>query len=71
MLHAFFKPELEEFIRANFAATLKENGKEAEALETAKPVCATASDIRGELAKRALPLAPYRASVSHPVRTAA
>ncbi|MGO9475863.1 MAG: rhomboid family intramembrane serine protease [Rhodomicrobium sp.] len=54
MLHAFFKPELEEFIRANFAATLKENGKEAEALETAKPVCATASDIRGELAKEGL-----------------
>jgi rhomboid protease GluP len=54
MLHVFFKPELEEFIRANWAAALKENGKEAEAREAAKPVCATKGEIRDELAKEGL-----------------
>ncbi|MGO9174376.1 MAG: rhomboid family intramembrane serine protease [Rhodomicrobium sp.] len=54
MLHAFFKPAFEEFIRANWAAALKENGKEAEALEAAKPVCATKGEIRDELAKEGL-----------------
>jgi rhomboid protease GluP len=54
MLSLFFKPELEEFIRANLAAALKENGKEAEARAAAKPICATQGELRVELAKEGL-----------------
>jgi rhomboid protease GluP len=54
MLRTFFKPELEEFIRANLAGAQKENGKQAEAIETAKPVCAKKNEIRDELAKKGL-----------------
>jgi rhomboid protease GluP len=54
MLQTFFKPELEEFIRSNLAGTLKENGKEAEALDTAKPVCLKKGELRDALAKEGL-----------------
>jgi rhomboid protease GluP len=54
MLSLFFKPQLEEFIRANLASALKDNRKEAEAIETAKPVCATKGEIRDELANQGL-----------------
>ncbi len=54
MLQTFFKPELEEFIRANLAAAMKENGKDSEARETAKPVCAAKGEIRDALAKEEL-----------------
>ena len=54
MLRTFFKPELEEFIRANLAGAQKENGKQAEAIETAKPVCAKKNEIRDALIKEGL-----------------
>lgn len=54
MLRSFFRPELEEFLRANFAAAMKENGKEAEARETAKPLCLTKGEIHDELVKEGL-----------------
>ena len=54
MLRTFFKPELEDFIRANLAQTLKENGKEAEALETARPICGKKGEARDALAKDGL-----------------
>ncbi len=53
-LQTFFKPELEEFLRANLAAAMKENGKDAEARETARPLCATEGTLRNELAKEGL-----------------
>ncbi len=53
-LRLFFKPELEEFIRANLASVQKNNGKEAEALATAKPLCGKENDIRDALAKEGL-----------------
>jgi rhomboid protease GluP len=54
MLKAFFKPDLEEFLRANLAGTLKENGKKAEALETAKPICEKKGEILSVLEKEGL-----------------
>ena len=54
MLKTFFKPELEDFLRANLAQTLKENGKEAEALETARPICGKKGEARDALAKDGL-----------------
>lgn len=54
MLKTYFKPELEDFIRANLAQTLKENGKEAEALETARPICGKKGEARDALAKEGL-----------------
>jgi rhomboid protease GluP len=54
MLRLFFNPELEHFIRANLAGTLKENGKQAEALETAKPLCAVTGTFQQALAKEGL-----------------
>ena len=54
MLRTFFKPELEEFLRANLAQTLNENGKEAEALETARPICGKKGEARDALAKDGL-----------------
>ncbi len=54
MLRLFFKPELEEFIRANLAAALKQNGKEAEARAAAKPICGTKGELSDELAKEGL-----------------
>jgi rhomboid protease GluP len=53
-LRLLFNPELEHFIRANLAATLKENGKEAEARETAQPVCAAKTAYREELKQEGL-----------------
>jgi rhomboid protease GluP len=54
MLQTFFKPQFEEFVRANLAAAMKENGRDTEARETAKPVCATKGEIRDALAKEGL-----------------
>jgi rhomboid protease GluP len=54
MLHAFFKPELEDFLRANLAASMKENGREAEARQTAKPLCVTKGKFLGELVRDGL-----------------
>ncbi len=54
MLRLFFKPELEEFIRANLAGVQKDSGKEAEAIETAKPLCSMKSEIRDALANEGL-----------------
>ncbi len=54
ILHTFFNAELEEFLRANLAETLKENGKELEALEAAKPICGKEGEIRDALVKERL-----------------
>ncbi len=54
MLQTFFKPDFEEYVRANLAAAMKENGKDTEARETAKPVCARKGEIRDALAKEGL-----------------
>ncbi|MBI4724222.1 MAG: rhomboid family intramembrane serine protease [Rhodomicrobium sp.] len=54
MLRLFFQPQLEQFIRANLAITLKENGKGAEARAVAQPVCGTKGEIRDGLAKQGL-----------------
>ncbi len=54
ILQTFFKPDLEEFLRANLAQTLKESGKKAEALETAKPICGKQGEIPNMLAKEGL-----------------
>jgi rhomboid protease GluP len=54
MLHLFFKPDLEEFIRANLASAQKENGKETEAIETAKPLCGKKGEIHDALANEGL-----------------
>jgi rhomboid protease GluP len=53
-LRLLFNPGLEQFIRANLAAALKENGKAAEARETAKPICAAKSEFREELTQEGL-----------------
>ena len=49
-----FNPNLEEFIRTYLAATLKENGKEAEARQTAQPVCAGKGELSDALAQEGL-----------------
>ncbi len=54
MLRLFFKPELEEFIRANLAGVQKDSGKGAEAIATAKPLCSKKSEIRDALANEGL-----------------
>ncbi len=54
MLRLFFKPQLEDFIRASLAFTLKDNGKQAEARNAARPVCGTKGEVRDELAKEGL-----------------
>jgi hypothetical protein len=54
ILRLFFKPGLEDYIRAGLAATLKEDGKEGEARGIARPVCAKQGEIRAELAKDGL-----------------
>ncbi len=54
MLRRFFKPEFEEQIRALLASALKENGKAAEAIETARPICRNKGEIRDALAKEGL-----------------
>ncbi len=54
MLRFLFKPQLEEFIRANLASTLKQSGKEAEARAVARPVCSNPGEIRDEIAKEGL-----------------
>jgi rhomboid protease GluP len=54
ILHQFFRPELEDYIRANLAAKLRENGKEGEARDVARPVCTKTGEIRNELAKDGL-----------------
>jgi rhomboid protease GluP len=54
MLRLFFNTELEQFIRANLASVQKDNGKKAEALETAKPLCSKKSKLRDALAEEGL-----------------
>jgi rhomboid protease GluP len=49
MLRTFFEPGLETFIRAELALTLRQNGKESEAREVARPVCAEPSPSRKAL----------------------
>ena len=53
-LHQFFNPALEAFIRTNLAAAQKENGKKAEAVQTAQPICAGKGEFRDALAKEGL-----------------
>ncbi|MGA7327150.1 MAG: rhomboid family intramembrane serine protease [Rhodomicrobium sp.] len=53
-LRRFFKPQLKDFIQANLAATLKENGKTAEARNLAKPLCAAKGDVHDEMAREGL-----------------
>jgi rhomboid protease GluP len=54
ILHLFFKPELKDHIRAFLALTLNENGKEAEARDVARPVCAAEGEMRAGLVKDGL-----------------
>jgi rhomboid protease GluP len=54
ILHLLFKPEIEDEIRANLAATLKANGKEGEAHDVARPVCAKRGEIAAFLARAGL-----------------
>jgi rhomboid protease GluP len=54
ILHLFFKPGVEDYIRAYFALTLKKNGKESEARDVAQPVCARIGEMRAGLAKAGL-----------------
>jgi len=53
-MRRFFKPQLKQFIQANLAATLKENGKAAEARDLAKPLCAAKGDVHDEMAREGL-----------------
>jgi rhomboid protease GluP len=54
MLETFFDPELERFIRANLAMTLKHNGKESEARATAQPLCVGDNSFAKALANEGL-----------------
>jgi rhomboid protease GluP len=54
MLKLFFKPELENLIRGNLAAVLDDNGKEAEAKEVAKPLCAGQGEVHDAVVKQGL-----------------
>ncbi len=54
MLRAFFKPELEQFLRVNLAISLKEDGKLTEAKEVAKPLCAAEGEIHDAVVNEAL-----------------
>jgi rhomboid protease GluP len=54
ILHQFFKPDLEDYIRVNLAATLKETGMDGEARDIARPVCAKKGEFGAGLAKNGL-----------------
>jgi rhomboid protease GluP len=54
MLRHFFKPALEDYIRANLALVLKGSGKENDARDAARPVCGKQGEISGEMIKAGL-----------------
>jgi rhomboid protease GluP len=54
ILRLFFKPGLEQLIRANLALSMKENGEETEAKGVARPLCAGEGETRDALVKEGL-----------------
>jgi rhomboid protease GluP len=54
ILHLYFSPSFEDYLRANLATLLMENGKESEARDVVRPVCAAKGETAARLAKGGL-----------------